>query len=336
MIQNMSGTLYKGAALSMGLSFEDGKMVINSRTFFSPKMNQLYKGMMDGKFNKKMMRYVKGGDEMFGYMYMNFNVKKTIEGSKGIVYDILAQAPQYGQLGADAMQILGIFIDEEAIGNLLRGDLLIAVSGMQTVPVTQTTYEWDADFNMTPKDTTILQSMPIFTMMASYGNEADIMKFVRLGLHSGAMTQEGKYYKVVVPSTGIEMYLALKDGLLIFSNNRQLMLNRLDKGYSCKERIAKKHRKLMKENATVMYWNIPNTIRAAAGDQQDSNIGALGYLNSLGKEFESMEVIGSKTVTNSTSSVMNFNFTKKDANSLEQFFRFVNDMYLEMTGGAKI
>ncbi len=336
----MSGFMnvfYKDTYLSMGLNFENGRMAIRNQLFSNEDMKQFYSKALDAKFNKKFLRYVKGGDEMFGYFYLNYNVKNTIEETKSLLYKSFAATPQYGQLASDAMKILGIFIDEEAIGNLLKGDLMVSVSGMQTVEVKTKTFDYDADFNFTERDTTMLQTIPIFTAMASYGNGNDIQKFIDLGIHSNVLVKERNFYKVIIPNMESQnFFLAKHDGLLIFTNNQYLMQQNLETGFAKKLRLPKQHKKRLCKNGSVVYWNIPNTIKAAAGSQADSNIGLTGWMNNLGKEFHSFEMTTSKKVGDAVESEMFLNMTKNDMNALQQFFNFVNDVYLEMMGGAKI
>ncbi|MBI5915670.1 MAG: DUF4836 family protein [Bacteroidetes bacterium] len=338
MMAGMNGFMdvfYGDTYVSMGLNFEDGKMAIRSQLFFNEDIRRFYQRSLDVKFNKKFLRYVKGGDGMFGYFYVNYNVKNMIDEGKALMYKIFDATPQYGEMASDAMKILGIFIDEEAIGNLLKGDLLVSVSGMQQVQVTTKTYEYDADFNFTEKDTTMTKNLPIFTALASYGSGRDIQKFIDLGVHSKVLVPEGSYYKAAIPEGG-EVYLAKHDGMLICTNNRYLVQQSLGKGFAKKLRLPKNHRKMLCDNASVMYWNIPNTIRAVAGNEADSNIGAMGYLNNFGKEFTSFQATTPKKVGTSVDSEMFFNLTQKDTNALRQFFNFVNDIYLEYIGGAKI
>ena len=195
-MSGMTDILYSDTYLSMGLNFEDGRMAMRSQLFFNEDMKQFYRRSLDTKFNKKFLRYVKGGDEMFGYFYLNYNIKNTIEETKSLLYKLFDATPQYGQAAADAMKIIGIFIDEEAVGNLLKGDLMVSVSGMQTVEVATKTYEYDADYNYVEKDTVMMQTMPVFTALASYGNGKDIQKFIDLGLHSNVLVQEGQILSV--------------------------------------------------------------------------------------------------------------------------------------------
>ncbi|MCC6727006.1 MAG: DUF4836 family protein [Saprospiraceae bacterium] len=328
---------YGDTYLSMGLNFENGRMAIRNQLFFNEDMRRFYSRALDAKFNKKFLRYVKGGDEMFGYFFMNYNVKNTIEETKSMLYKTFAATPQYGQMATDAMKILGIFIDEEAIGNLLKGDLMVSVSGLQTVEVQTKTFDYDADFNFTERDTTMMKTIPIFTVLASYGNGKDIQKFIDLGVHTNVLVKEGNFYKVVIPGLdGQPAYLAMQNGLLIFTNNQYLMQQNLESGYAKKLRLPKNHKKRLCKNASVVYWNIPNTIRAAAGSQADSNIGVTGLMNNFSKEFYSMEMTTTKAVGDAVESEMFLNMTNKDMNALQQFFNFVNDVYLETMGGAKI
>jgi hypothetical protein len=319
---------YADTYFSLGLNFENGKMAMSNQLFFNDDMQRFYQQVFKVKFNKKFLRYVKGGDQLFGYLYMNYNVENTIQEGKSLMYKVLDATPQYGDLARDAMQILGIFIDEDAIGKLMKGDLLLSVSGMQSLEMKQKIYDYDADFNLIEKDTVMLKTIPVFTALASYGNEKDIMKFVNLGMHAGALKKEGRYYRATLPEMGgMDLFLALQNGVLV---------QNLEKGLDKKLRLSKKHRKLLCKNATAFYWDIPNTIRAAAGDQADTNVGEMAYLNMMGKQFESLEMAYSKKIGNSLKGHIDFNFVKKDANALQLFFNFINDLFLEMEGGAKI
>lgn len=336
----MSGFMdvfYGDTYMSVGLNFENGRLAMRSQLFFNEDMKRFYQRALDVKFNKKMLRYVKGGEEMFGYFYLNYNIKNTIEETKSLLYKIFDATPQYGQAAADAMKILGIFIDEEAVGNLLKGDLMVAVSGMQSVEVQTKTYEYDADFNYIEKDTTLTKTFPIFTVLASYGNGKDIQKFIDLGLHTEVLKQNGKFYTMTFPDLGgQQFYLAKHDGLLIFTNNQYLVQQNLDKGFDKKRRLDKSHRKRLCEMSSVVYWDIPNTIKSAIGSETDSNIGMMGFLNNMGKEVKSMEMTSLKKVDQAVESETYLNMTNGDLNALVHFFNLLNDIYLESIGGAKI
>jgi Domain of unknown function (DUF4836) len=335
MMQDFMEIFYAGTYFSMGLNFENGRIAVSSEMFFNEEMKPFYQGVYDVKLNRKFLRYVKGGDELFGYFYVNYNLKKAIGEGKSLVYKLLDATPAYGDLASDALKILGIFIDEDAIANLFKGDLLLAVSGMQTTLVTTRTYDMDEEFNLVEKDTAMLKTMPIVTALLSYGSERDVMKFVNLGVHSEVLKQQGRYFTMAVPEVGVEMFLALRNGTLILTNDRELVQNRLDSGYPRSQRLSKKHRKMLCENASAIYWDIPNTLHEVAGGETGAALGVEPYVNMVTQEFESIGITASRKVGNSIKGNMNFNFANKNSNSLQVLFHFLNDLFLDMQGGSK-
>lgn len=335
-MQGMGDIFYSNSNVSMGLNFQNGKMAINSEMFMNDDMMNFYRNALDAKFNKKFLRYIEGGDQMFGYFFMNYNLKKSIDEGKVLMHKALQAMPGYGQMADDAMKILGIFIDEDAIADLWKGDLMLAVSGMKMMEMTEQTFEYDEDFNFITKDTTVIKKMPVVTMLASYGNEKDVMKFVDLGLHAGVILPVGNYYKIPIPEAGgMEVYLALKKGVFILTNDQNLVANKLENGLPKKQRLEKEHRKMLCKNAGVVHWDIPNTLYAVANDVPGGDPTG-GYAETISKQLESFQVISSKKVDNSIKGQFSFNFVNKGTNSLKQFFDFVNDIYIEVLGGARI
>ncbi|MFQ5448442.1 MAG: DUF4836 family protein, partial [Saprospiraceae bacterium] len=85
MMQSFMEIFYAGTYLSMGMNFENGRIAIQSEMFFNEEMRSLYQGIYDVKLNKNFLRYVKGDGQLFGYFYMNYNLKKAIDEGKNLV-----------------------------------------------------------------------------------------------------------------------------------------------------------------------------------------------------------------------------------------------------------
>lgn len=328
--------IYGGSYLSWGLSFEEGKMALRTQQFFNQKVGNFHQKIKKVKFNKKFFRYVEGGSDMFGYAYFNVNIKNAIEEGRSVMHNFLRSNPDGGLAASDAMKILGIFIDEEAIGNLFRGDLMVSFSGMQTVEVTEKTYDFDDDFNYVEKDTTIKKEIPNLTALATFGNRKDIQKFIDLGIHSEVLKRDGDFFRMEEPTSGLTFYLTLEKNMLILSNNREKLANSLRTKPQKDRRLSKKHRKLLCKNASVVYWDVPNTKRQTAKNNGETNFGPMYYVDAFGKQFENLMWRSSKSVDNAVNGVFEVNFKNKNTNALEQFFIFINDIYVEFQGGAKI
>ncbi|MEZ4932564.1 MAG: hypothetical protein R2788_10650 [Saprospiraceae bacterium] len=52
-------------------------------------------------------------------------------------------------------------------------------------------------------------------MLASYGSQEDIMKFIGFGNTFRSYKTGGGYFKMTIPDMGADVYMALKDGVMI-------------------------------------------------------------------------------------------------------------------------
>jgi len=334
-IMPMLEMFYADTYISFSGNFKDGMMEFKSNMFYNEDITTFYKKAFDTKLNKRMLRYVKDDGELFGYYYMNLSIENSIEEGKKLLYKVLDNTPEYGNLAKDAVKILGIIIDEKAIGNVLKGDVMLAISGMQSMPVTQKTYDFDEDFNMITKDTTVLQDLPIVTMLMSYGSKNDLMKFIDLGVHSGALQQQGRYYAVTVPEVGIEFYLALENGLFILTNDRNLVQRKLSTGYPKSQRLDKAHRKTLCKSGSVMYWDISHTLRTIAGSELGQSPSVQPMLERMASEIKSLEAYSDKFQGSSLNGEMHLHLFDESENFLIKILQIVNEFYLENSGGAR-
>lgn len=331
----MMEMFYADTYVSFTGNFNDGMMEFKSKMFYNEDISAFYKKALDAKLNKRMLRYVKDDGELFGYFFMNMSIKNSIDEGKKLLYKVLDNTPQYGDMAKDAVKILGIVIDEEAIGNVMKGDLMLAVSGMQSMQVTQQTYEFDEDFNMVTKDTTILQDLPVVTMLMSYGSKKDLMKFIDLGIHSGAIQEEGRYFSVTVPKVGIKFYMALENGLFIVTNDSKLVQSNLATGYAKSKRLGKQHRKTLCKSGSVMYWDISHTLRVIAGSQMGQSPSVQPILERMASEIKSLDAFNNKFEGNSLDGEVHLHLFDESENFLIKVLQIVNEFYLESAGDAR-
>ena len=263
MFTEMMGSMYDDTYMSIGVNFDHGAVNFNVDSYANSEMMKFYQESTDAKFNKKFHKYIPG-ENLMGYWSFNINVENTFNGYKDMFTPMLNNVPMYGSMTNDVMDIMDIFIDEEAIYDLWKGDVLFAVTGLKDIEKTVTTYEYDEEFNKKEVQKTYTQKLPEFVMMSSYGNEENVMKFIKLGEKTPFVERKGHYFKATVPEADMDVYLALHKGIMFFTNNIDLIENRLSKGYSKKERMSKAQCKQIKNNSMVFYWDIPQSLNAAS------------------------------------------------------------------------
>lgn len=328
----MMQSMYEGTYLSLGVNFDPGAVNFNVDSYVNQQVMKFYRESTDAKFNKKFHKYLPA-ENLMGYWNFNINFEKTVEGYRDLFMPMIKSIPNYGAIAEDVVEIMDIFIDEDAIYDLWKGDIMFAVTGLKEFEKTITTFEYDEDFNRTETQKTVTEKLPEFIMMSSYKNEDNVRKFLKLGESAGVLENKGSYYRAVVPNTELDMYFALHKNIFFFTNNLELIENKLNKGYAKKERISKAQCKQLKNNSMVFYWNIPKTLNSAsafgiplAGPQDK-------ILNVSKNSFESIVWTAPKRGENAISQKMSFNFVNKEMNAMEQIFHYLNEVVLMMMSG---
>ena len=157
--------MYKDTYMAMGLGFDPGAMSMDIDMYSNPKMMNLVSQMVkDTKLNKKFMKYIPQKD-LLGYMSFAFNVENTAKAYKSMALDMASAFPGYGDMAVDIMDIIDIAVDEKALYNLFKGDMVFAVTGVKEYEKMITTYEYDDDFNQKEVQKLSKEKMPEFTMM---------------------------------------------------------------------------------------------------------------------------------------------------------------------------
>ena len=333
MMMNMMQDLYEEMYISAGLNFDKGTVRINYDAHMNDRMMKLTKDVTDAEFNKNFLKYIPQED-MMGYVAFNYNPRALVEGTREIMTPMLNQVPMYGGMINDGMDILGIIVDEDALYDLWSGDMMLAVTGLQEYEKEITTYEYDEEFNETAVTKTIKQPFPEFTVMFSYTNQDNLMKIVRMGERTPFMINKGGYFEVKVPDAPMDFYMALHEGVFFLTNDQDLVKNRLASGYGKSERLSKAHTNRIVNNAQVIYWDIPSTLKSAAAMGVPME-GPGGQAVNIGKNsLESVIMEVPKVTGDWVSQQMSLNFKDKQMNGLEQLFKISNELFLSVMGGS--
>ncbi|MBK7407727.1 MAG: DUF4836 family protein [Saprospirales bacterium] len=210
--------LYEGTYLSVALNFNQGALELRTEMLGDGKMLEVMQHAYDTKFNRKMLKYI-DGRYLLGYYTIRFDVEALVDGFKDILYAAMAEMPFYGETFNSMMDVVGIIVDEDALYDLFKGDIFVGMTGVRQVEIPVTSYEYDLDFNPSEVEKVIKKQFPEFLVMTSYGNEENMKKLVRLGESFGMFVNMGDYYEIPSSETGGSTYLAMNDGVLIFTND---------------------------------------------------------------------------------------------------------------------
>lgn len=332
----MLNDLYNGVFYSVALNFEKGELEMKSAMLGNGRMVEVMKDAYKSKFNRKMWKYV---DSRFllGYYTIQVNVEALAEGMKGILYDVMASDPLYGETAVRMMDVLGIVVDDKALYELFKGDIFVAMTGLRQAEIPVFSYEYDMDFNASEVEKVIRKQYPEFLVMISYGNEENMLKLIRLGESSNIFLNMGAYYQVMGNDESETYYLAMKDGILFFTNDGGLIEGKLDSGVDKAARLNKTHRKNLRKHVQAMHWDVQATWEAmqqAEGTDLDPELAKV--MEGIQEKVSSVSLLTSRKVKPSIHGKMAISLTDRESNALEQVVGLLNQLILEAAGLERI
>lgn len=324
--------LYKDTDYMVDVNFNDGAMVMDSKMFTNNKALERMRKMTTGELNENFFKYLPK-DNMMGYFSLAMDTENFADGMfemfDPMVKEMGMSRGQMEDMALQALTGMGLELDKKGMYELIKGDMVFAVTGMREFTVKKTQY--DEDFNQIEVEAK--QMLPEFTAMMSYGKEAELMKLVNMGVGFGALVKEGNSFKLAIPNNDIpmDMFLTMKDGILFVTNNTEIATGKLSDGYSKGDRVTKDQQKMMNDHSGIFFWDIPQTLNAAAAYAQAEGMTDKmtdKMINVSKQSLESLVMKTDKKIKDSYNSEFSLNFVNKRMNSLDQLFSYFNEMYL--------
>ena len=156
-----------------------------------------------------------------------------------------------------------------------------------------------------------------------------------MGKNMSMLAEGEKFYTAAIPGSPMDVKMTMQNGLLIVSNDTDLMNGNLKKGLKRKKRIGKSHQKDVLLNSQTFFWDMESTIKLAKtmmpGDPTMEKM-----MTSLEDSMESMTMNTSKMVGNTLVSKGKISFKNKKMNSIEQFFNLLNEMNIIGESGMRM
>ncbi|WP_397364074.1 hypothetical protein [Olleya sp. R77988] len=242
--------LYAGNSLSAKLLLEDDKMVLSTDYTMSDDMAESYKKMTARKLNKKFLNYV-NEDRMIGYMSYSIDTKGTLEEYPVLMNKMLSTMPYYGEEASLGIDLFSLLLDEEAVANVIKGDLLFLLSGISKQEVTYTSYEYDDDYEYVEVEKTKTETIPDFLVMASSGDTKLLKKSISYLVNKEMVTFANGIYTFKEPRSPLSIHLTIKDGI-VFLGTSEVEMRKITTG-TFDAKVSSTHKKRMLNNSYSVF-----------------------------------------------------------------------------------
>ncbi|MGM9478591.1 hypothetical protein ACS5PU_19365 [Pedobacter sp. GSP4] len=268
---------YGKAGLMTGYGSLNAKLFMDDKSFristgleLAQEQADSYKKIMNRKLNKKFLKYV-NSEKAIGFMSYAIDTKAYLEELPKLMKQTYGsflgrQMDEEIDLGSELISLL---LDEEAVSQVIKGDALFVINGLNTKEVTYTTYEYDDDYKQKEVTKTKNETLPDFLFMFSSDDTRLFNKLIKYGMHKNLVTLDNNIYKIQEKKSPIDVYFFIKDGIVFFGNSLTEMQNINNNQFNSS--ISKKHKALLSKNNFSFLFNAKNLV----GKVPDSEIGGV-------------------------------------------------------------
>ncbi len=249
-------SIMKDNYLHMFFNVNKGNATFSVHTYMGEKLSNLSQGIYDKRINPKFFDYVDGTNTL-GFLAVAVDMRKYYDMFMALYIPFLEETPKGKQI-VSAIELAGIGTDEDAILNLFKGDLMIAITDVREVNVPYKDYQYDGDKYVGEVEKMKKEQNPVFVAMSSIGNQKNVDIVVRALINFELMKEQKGYYEFIGKNGIPKVYLVIKDGIMIISNDENLILQRIVAGKTVAKQVESRLQDLTKANSQVFFTNFPN------------------------------------------------------------------------------
>ena len=249
-------SIMKDNYLHMFFNVNKGNATFSVHTYMGEKLSNLSQGIYDKRINPKFFDYVDGTNTL-GFLAVAVDMRKYYDMFMALYIPFLEEAPKGKQI-VSAIELMGIGTDEDAILNLFKGDLMIAITDVREVNVPYKDYQYDGDKYVGEVEKMKKEQNPVFVGMSSIGNQKNVDIVIRALINFELLKEQKGYYEFVGKNGVPKVYLVMKEGIMIVSNDENLVLGRIVAGKTVAKPVESRLQDLTKANSQVFFTNFPN------------------------------------------------------------------------------
>ncbi len=293
------------------------------------------------KLNKKFFNYLPA-ENLLGYYSIAISTQAALEGMPKIMTPYLQMMPYTNDIGAEIMDIYALFIDEQALGKLVKGDGIFAVTDLREKEVPYTTYEYDSLYNYTEVVGTRKEVVPEFVVMFSTEDAVTMDKIFSIAYKKGGLVKiADNYYETPkIKSMPFTISIIQKDGIVFVCNSKE-QVDIIMKG-KVKTPVSAENMTAMSTSTASMFVDLKKILNAIPDDSKNKSKDDEDYvskstkmLNYSRKNVGQIRMTQSAPVGNEIRSEMIITLPEGKENSAKYFVEFINELYMISEKGDK-
>ncbi len=320
-LAGLQGNMYNGfKSVVANLYFDTDATRMTMEMEVSAEWEKAFKKVYNSKMDKNFYNYFNQND-VLAYMSFSMDMQALFEEYPALMTSMYGGLmPQYKQEMDLSGDFLSLLLDEEAIGELMTGDMLFVLNDFGEKEVTYTSYEYDEDYKRKEVKKTKKDMVPDFTIMVGSKKGKLLNKAARLGIKYELFENKAGYYKINVPKNEIpvDLYTVVKNDILFFTTSEEKIANIVNNRFV---KNLGKHQKLMQKNVSTFYVDGKKIMSRIPASELSTK--ERGFMNYAKENFKDAYFKSSKMKGNKMRSEMRINTSGTQGNSLKAFLNFI-------------
>lgn len=334
------GNMNKGVYSFATVTSKKGAIETETFGYYSAQALGTANKMLNKELNPKFLKYLKASS-MLGMMSYAINMEEFANTMKAFG----ESTGKFKQSDLDeglktASVALGTTITEKDLYQLIGGDFLFAVTDVSEKEITYTDYDYDEDFNMKEVKRKKKTTIPTFVVMMGCQNESLMRTILDKAVSSSFVKKAGSNYSFTPPTeTMNEIQIGINDGVLLLSNDLDLMKKRLKKGVKGKDKLlaARLAPEIMGSNVNVLFdiQKILGVVQQQMAKERTSDDNRADDIATILKEAQSR--LGNAymrtyrpSATESRVAKGVIEMTNKNNNAYDEIFDYIDYVYNKM------
>jgi hypothetical protein len=249
------GQLMKGyGSMNARLYMDKEQMRLTSEIGLDQEKSTIYGKICDQQLNKKFLQYV-NSDSIIGFMSYAYNTEAYMNELPRLLTGMYSK---YDDEMMIAGEMISLLLDEKAVANVVKGDALFLLSGLNEKEVSYSSYTYDQE-TFEYKDTikTKMETLPDFLCMFSSDDTGIIQRLLNYGIKKEKILLNNGIYSFEGTKTmPLNLHLQIKDGI-VFLGTSITHMREIQNG-TFKSNVSKEQKQLLTKNNFSFFFNPKN------------------------------------------------------------------------------
>ena len=225
-------------------NLENGTIKMTFFNAFNETIKPYIQNIYSKNINPEFFKYVKK-ENLIGMLGFSANTEAVSDLYYKIIRRANASSIVPNKYIIAAIELSDLFLDKRVIHHSLKGDALIAFTGIKSYLSNYTSFEYDSlTFENRNIEKTKTKYIPEFIAMFTMENQANVKRILKLIQRMDALTElSPNTFVFKSPKEDIDgqFFVVIKDSLLFITNDKNLATSEIALGLSAEKTVGKEY-----------------------------------------------------------------------------------------------